>query len=432
MENWFIPTKAGHPPDASRVWVLAPHPDDEVFGPGGTLLYYRDQGARIDVTVVTDGAGYSCSHPDDSSRQRVLGQRQKESRDALSTLGLAAPEFWDYADRSLVNHVHQIAVKIQTRLELCAETEEPIGVLLVPGVHEIHPDHAALARATILALQRLHTTLEAKPAGASGNRRHIPDLLMYEVGAPMMPNLLVDISPYWLEKQKAMRCFVSQSQQQDYARHIEGLNAYRAYYLGKQVLHAEALRWIKAHEFEAAFAEHDPQLSRGIFWHEEILRVAEADAENLQNQLIWIQREIQTSRQNHIQQLSQLQGQLEVQGERYDRELAQLHRQIDRLLEEHARLQWERNHYEAEKHTLTQDLLLQQHRYSKDVQQLTQSISHLEAERQSMQQQLLEHQQKAKQSQQQIDSLRQEIQKLQQTWSWKVTRPMRWFCKRKF
>lgn len=440
MENWFTPTKAGHPPATSRVWVLAPHPDDEVFGPGGTLLYYRDQGARIDVTVVTDGAGYSRSHPDDSSRQRVLGQRQQESRDALSTLGMAAPEFWDYADRSLVNHVHEIAVRIQTRLELCQEEEEPIGVLLVPGVHEIHPDHAALARAAILALHRLCIISEAQTEEATGKPSSIPNLLMYEVGAPMMPNLMVDIGPHWLQKQKAMRCFASQSQQQDYARHIAGLNAYRAYYLGEEVLYAEALRWIKPHELVATFAGLDPQLSRLRFWSENILNVAEADAENLQNQLIWMQREMQATRQSHIDQLNQVQEQLKIQGERYDREVAQLHHQLERLLEDHARLQWERNHFETEKNSLTKDLLFQQERYSQDVQQLTQSLGRVEVERQSIHQKLIAQQidfsesqlqldlqiQEANYLKQQIDTLSQVIKEMQHTWSWKITRPLRW------
>ncbi|HQQ79461.1 MAG TPA: PIG-L family deacetylase, partial [Thermoanaerobaculia bacterium] len=42
--------------DARRVLVLAPHPDDEVFGCGGALADLASRGATIDVLLVTDGA----------------------------------------------------------------------------------------------------------------------------------------------------------------------------------------------------------------------------------------------------------------------------------------------------------------------------------------------------------------------------------------
>ena len=40
-----------------RVLVIAPHPDDEVFGCGGMLAHHAAQGATVRVLVLTDGAG---------------------------------------------------------------------------------------------------------------------------------------------------------------------------------------------------------------------------------------------------------------------------------------------------------------------------------------------------------------------------------------
>ena len=39
-----------------RILVLSAHPDDETFGMGGTIKKYSDQGAEIDIFVISDGA----------------------------------------------------------------------------------------------------------------------------------------------------------------------------------------------------------------------------------------------------------------------------------------------------------------------------------------------------------------------------------------
>lgn len=100
-------------------------------------------------------------------------------------------------------------------------------VVLAPSLWEIHPDHVAVGRAVMLALR------DADPQPITG--------LFYEVGASQRVNLLVDVSAVWQRKANAMACFASQQQRQDYARHIEALNAWRTYTLPVAVRYAEGL-----------------------------------------------------------------------------------------------------------------------------------------------------------------------------------------------
>ncbi|MFK7743149.1 MAG: PIG-L deacetylase family protein, partial [Planctomycetota bacterium] len=42
-------------PPHGRVLVFAPHPDDEVAGPGGILALHQQNGDAVRVVVTTDG-----------------------------------------------------------------------------------------------------------------------------------------------------------------------------------------------------------------------------------------------------------------------------------------------------------------------------------------------------------------------------------------
>ena len=76
--------------DGSPVLVLAPHPDDVVFGCGGALVQSVRAGSEVRLVVLTDGAA-----------QGDPTVRRAEAIEASSRLGLGEPEFWGLADRSL-------------------------------------------------------------------------------------------------------------------------------------------------------------------------------------------------------------------------------------------------------------------------------------------------------------------------------------------
>ena len=58
MENWYIPYQTAQLPAAKKVWVLAPHPDDEVFGCAGAALSYAAQNAQVLVHIVGGRHGF--------------------------------------------------------------------------------------------------------------------------------------------------------------------------------------------------------------------------------------------------------------------------------------------------------------------------------------------------------------------------------------
>lgn len=198
--------------DARRLLVLAPHPDDEVLGCGGLVAAMLSVGAQVHVVIASDGG---------------LGGdaavRERESNEAARVLAGSgsAPElqFWRLPDRQLAA-VPDLAARLQSLIRHV----DPDCVLM-PSMFEVHPDHRALFQAGIQAIP------------AAGDQTQ---LLLYEVGQPLMPDVLVDITPQLERKRRALLCFGSQLRQQAYDDQLLGLNRYRAYTLGPRVTHAEA------------------------------------------------------------------------------------------------------------------------------------------------------------------------------------------------
>lgn len=309
MENWFIPYQTSELPPAQKVLILAPHPDDEVFGCGGAAALLQQRGAAIDVVVLTDGAGFSA----DEQRQAITQTRQAETNAALAVLGLHPAQFWGIPDRSLVYD--------EAWTQRIASQLQGVDLVFAPSLSEVHPDHAATGRAVLAGVQSLIKRGE-----------RAPDILFYEVGIPLAPNFLLDITSVWGQKKRAMQSFASQQAAQDYARHIEGLNTFRTYTLDAQVTHAEAYWWLAAEDANGEAQELHARMP-GVA--ADLLIKAEAEFEKMQahwleQQAVW-KKETQRINEEKVakiqlfeQQVRELQTQAHEQELRYKKDVSVL------------------------------------------------------------------------------------------------------------
>lgn len=244
MEADFIPYQAISAPPAGNVLVLAPHPDDETFGCGGAIIRHVAQGDEVEVIVATDGREAQ-PQPDAARILHYIEARRQETRNAAHILGYKRLTFWDIPDRQLVCDEALIA-----RLRQAIETRQ-IARVYAPSLWEIHPDHYALAQAALAAVSRCADQVV---------------LAMYEIGVPLHPNLLLDISADIPRIRHAMSCYASQMALQAYDRHVEALHVYRSYTLPPGVLMAEAYLALSA-----AQLRHDPASRFGPNRHAGVL-----------------------------------------------------------------------------------------------------------------------------------------------------------------
>ncbi|MBP6057752.1 MAG: PIG-L family deacetylase [Nitrosomonas sp.] len=244
MENTLVPYQAIANIPSTSVLVFAPHPDDEVFGCGGAIMRHVEQGVPVRVIVISDGAhGVS----EENIAEYTL-QRQNESIAAAHILGYGTPIFWQYQDRQ-VCYSEKLIQEI-----LIAIREAGADLIYAPSVFEMHPDHRVLGMVVIEAIRRIGKSVR---------------VALYEVGMPLRPNQLLDISDLATRKMAAMECFVSQNAKQRYDLHITALNCYRTYTLPASVTAAEAYILVSAEELindpiKLYQSEHTRQKALGL------------------------------------------------------------------------------------------------------------------------------------------------------------------------
>lgn len=132
------------------------HPDDEAFGPGGTLLKLREDGYDIHLILLTDGeAG---TNPDDATDLGAI--RLKEWQAAGAYLGASSQTALHYPDGALEkvgqNELDGTIDKALVRIIM--SYEQPVELSLMTFEAEGltgHRDHIVASEATTRLYERL-------------------------------------------------------------------------------------------------------------------------------------------------------------------------------------------------------------------------------------------------------------------------------------
>lgn len=205
-----------------RVLCLAPHPDDECIGPGGSLAMHRAQGDPVRVVIGTDG---QAGDPDRRFDPASYGERRRqESRAGLRELGVDDVAFWGFPDSCVIteNDLDTLALRIGEEIEAARP-----DLVYAPWEGEGNDDHRALYAGLVRALKR---------------RRFAGEVLAYEIWNLMLPDVIHDVSGVIDQKERAIRCFETQMAYTDILRPTLGLNASRSMIFNRGVGYGEAFR----------------------------------------------------------------------------------------------------------------------------------------------------------------------------------------------
>ena len=173
------------PPQSERrmLYSLA-HPDDESFGPGGSIIRYAQAGIDLHLICATRGEVGTVDDKFMQSYDSIAEMRTDELLCAAQHLGLTAIHFLNYRDSGMPgakdNH-HARALHAADQNEAAARVATVIRqikpqVVVTPdpiGGYR-HPDHIAIHKATVQAY-----SMAGDPTYEDGNPPFQPSRLYY-------------------------------------------------------------------------------------------------------------------------------------------------------------------------------------------------------------------------------------------------------------
>jgi LmbE family N-acetylglucosaminyl deacetylase len=197
-----------------KVLVIAPHPDDEVLGVGGTIAKFASKGNEIYVVVVTKG------YPPLFSEDMVIRGRQ-EALKAHELLGVKKTFFLDKFPAAKLDTVPHS--EINAELANIIHMLKP-DILFIPFNGDIHLDHQQVFLSSLVAI---------RPNGCGFSPQSV---YAYETlsetnwNAPYLtpgfiPNVFIDISDFLDKKIQAMKSYQSQVKPFPNERSLESLHA---------------------------------------------------------------------------------------------------------------------------------------------------------------------------------------------------------------
>jgi len=233
----FIPTREGVSldefPGRRSILVIAPHPDDDVLGAGGTMAEAAGRQVAVFSVYMTDGRGSPRAELSLSDEEMAL-RREKEAVAALKGLRAAGGFFLRRGSLELEGEGGR-----QTKRELINILQ---GILpeevFLPSPYERHATHQ---RCISLAIEALRAAKNVKPA-----------LLGYSLWGCFWGGkrrVLRDITPHIKKKVEAVLAHASQIAYKNYQQGILGKNNF------------EAIFWESHEPQKMAFAENFLEMS---------------------------------------------------------------------------------------------------------------------------------------------------------------------------
>ncbi len=196
----------------SNVLIVAPHPDDEVLGAGGTLLRRKAEGAKVAwliVTAITAEKGWS---------DNKIKQRADEIKRITEFFGFDSVFELNFPTTQLDQvPMSDLVEAISTVFKKFAPEE-----VFVPHSSDVHTDHRMVFDAVVSctkwfrypSVRRVlaYETLSETDFGLKSSQA-------------FRPNVFVNIEPYLANKLRAIEIYASELGEFPFPRSLEAIRA---------------------------------------------------------------------------------------------------------------------------------------------------------------------------------------------------------------
>ncbi len=195
-----------------KVLVIAPHPDDEVLGCGGTIVKHVSGGDEVYLCIVTKA--YPPEWPEGEIKERkeeVLRVNQIFGIKKTYFLDLPTVKLDTIPQKDLTERIAQVIDEVQPE------------VVYIPHRGDVNTDHRMVFDATMVAIR-------PRPGSVIKKVLSYETLSETEWAAPFaenafIPNFYVDISKMLETKLKAMSAYKTELKQYPHPRSLEAIYA---------------------------------------------------------------------------------------------------------------------------------------------------------------------------------------------------------------
>ena len=191
-----------------KILVIAPLPDDEVLGMGGTIKKLSPKN-NITLLIMTDGA--SAQYSD----KKMIKVRKESCKKSSKILGISEIKFLNFKDMKL-DSVPQL--EINQEIEKIIKKIQPKIVFTSPK-NDLNRDHGVTFNSTLVA---------TRPS-SSGVKKVFSYELPGYTKKPFSPNHYEDITKQFVHKIKAFKMYKSEIMKFPHPRSIESIENLAVY-----------------------------------------------------------------------------------------------------------------------------------------------------------------------------------------------------------
>lgn len=182
-----------------KILVIAAHPDDEVYGMGGTIARLSAEGNEVHVLIVTDGC--TAQYAGQANLPEIVAQKHREALEANEILGVKKVHFGTFPDMKLDTVPH---VDLNRLIEDAVNAVRPEAVY-THFYGDVNLDHQMVYRSALVAVRPVsgQCVKELYCYQTPSSTEWSPQLAQ----TAFLPNVMVDISDFETAKEQALLAY---------------------------------------------------------------------------------------------------------------------------------------------------------------------------------------------------------------------------------
>lgn len=200
--------------DSKRVLIIAPHPDDETLGAGGTLLRLKADGAEIFWLLITCATAptYSAKYIAEQERQ-INAVHTAYPFDGFEWLKIPASQVGAVGRPELVDGIRSTINNIKPE------------TIFVPHCHDVHDDHRITFEASLAACKSFYMKDFGVRCIYAMDIPSETDAAAPLAGTRFLPTVTVDISSTLDDKLRIFDLYATERQLPNQPRSVDALRA---------------------------------------------------------------------------------------------------------------------------------------------------------------------------------------------------------------